>query len=84
VRYGFPEECKVVAFTGDNCSSLAGLGLGEGDIGYSLGTSDTFFAWIQVQLTLKGQYWILFRHFGYTLRLDTGTINIKRAILDTL
>lgn len=46
-RYGFPETCQVAAFTGDNCSSLAGLGLGQGDIGYSMGTSDTIFAWLQ-------------------------------------
>ena len=49
-RYGFPEACEVVAFTGDNCSSLAGLGLGQGHIGYSLGTSDTVFAWLQVRI----------------------------------
>jgi sugar (pentulose or hexulose) kinase len=47
-RYGFPETCQVAAFTGDNCSSLAGLGLGTADIGYSLGTSDTIFATLQV------------------------------------
>lgn len=23
-RYGFKPECKVIAFTGDNCSALAG------------------------------------------------------------
>jgi len=45
-RYGFQEQCIVGAFTGDNPSSLAGLGMQEGDIGYSLGTSDTVFAWI--------------------------------------
>uniref|UniRef100_A0A8C7T0M2 Xylulose kinase n=1 Tax=Oncorhynchus mykiss TaxID=8022 RepID=A0A8C7T0M2_ONCMY len=31
-RYGFPEDCKVVAFTGDNPGSLAGMRLQEGDI----------------------------------------------------
>jgi len=45
-RYGFSPDCLVGAFTGDNCSSLAGLGMKEGDIGYSLGTSDTVFAWL--------------------------------------
>lgn len=24
-RYGFKSDCKVVAFTGDNCSALAGM-----------------------------------------------------------
>ena len=36
-RYGFPSECIVGAFTGDNPSSLAGLAMHEGDIGLSLG-----------------------------------------------
>lgn len=31
-RYGFPPDCKVVAFTGDNPASLAGMKLEEGDI----------------------------------------------------
>ena len=42
-RYGFP-AARVVAWTGDNPSSLIGLGLvGEGHLGVSLGTSDTVF-----------------------------------------
>uniref|UniRef100_A0A4W4E1V9 Xylulose kinase n=1 Tax=Electrophorus electricus TaxID=8005 RepID=A0A4W4E1V9_ELEEL len=45
-RFGFPEHCKVVAFTGDNPGSLAGMRLQEGDIAVSLGTSDTVFLWI--------------------------------------
>ncbi|XP_028026248.1 xylulose kinase [Bombyx mandarina] len=40
-RYGFRPDCRVVAFTGDNCSALAGLRLRSGWIGLSLGTSDT-------------------------------------------
>ncbi len=44
-RYGFSPECKVVAFTGDNPASLAGQRLRPGDIGISLGTSDTVFVW---------------------------------------
>ncbi|XP_053605416.1 xylulose kinase [Plodia interpunctella] len=40
-RYGFRPDCKVVAFTGDNCSALAGLRLRSGWVGLSLGTSDT-------------------------------------------
>uniref|UniRef100_A0A287A3Y3 Xylulose kinase n=2 Tax=Sus scrofa TaxID=9823 RepID=A0A287A3Y3_PIG len=46
-RYGFPAGCKVVAFTGDNPASLAGMRLEEGDIAVSLGTSDTLFLWLQ-------------------------------------
>ncbi|XP_045449425.1 xylulose kinase [Melitaea cinxia] len=40
-RYGFRSDCKVVAFTGDNCSALAALRLRSGWVGLSLGTSDT-------------------------------------------
>ncbi|XP_048190562.1 xylulose kinase isoform X2 [Perognathus longimembris pacificus] len=46
-RYGFSPECKVVAFTGDNPASLAGMKLEEGDIAVSLGTSDTLFLWLR-------------------------------------
>ncbi|XP_023587986.1 xylulose kinase isoform X3 [Trichechus manatus latirostris] len=46
-RYGFHPGCKVVAFTGDNPASLAGMRLEEGDIVVSLGTSDTLFLWLQ-------------------------------------
>ena len=31
-RYGFSADCKVVAFTGDNPASLAGLAPREGDV----------------------------------------------------
>uniref|UniRef100_A0A3Q3XMF2 Xylulose kinase n=1 Tax=Mola mola TaxID=94237 RepID=A0A3Q3XMF2_MOLML len=46
-RYGFSEDCRVVAFTGDNPASLAGMRLQQGDIAVSLGTSDTVFLWIR-------------------------------------
>ncbi|XP_068199566.1 xylulose kinase isoform X2 [Antennarius striatus] len=46
-RFGFSERCRVVAFTGDNPASLAGMRLQDGDIAVSLGTSDTVFLWIQ-------------------------------------
>ncbi|KAM6170343.1 xylulose kinase isoform 2-T2 [Rhynchocyon petersi] len=46
-RYGFHPGCKVVAFTGDNPASLAGMQLDEGDIAVSLGTSDTLFLWLR-------------------------------------
>lgn len=40
-RFGIPSSCQVVAATGDNPSSLAGLRLRPGDLCLSLGTSDT-------------------------------------------
>ncbi len=44
-KYGFPAEAQIVAFTGDNPSSLVGMGAAEpGKVVISLGTSDTFFA----------------------------------------
>lgn len=44
-RYGFAPETLVVAFSGDNPCSLAGLRLQRsGDVAISLGTSDTMFA----------------------------------------
>eukprot|EP00931_Biecheleriopsis_adriatica_P076974 TRINITY_DN50621_c0_g1_i1.p1 TRINITY_DN50621_c0_g1~~TRINITY_DN50621_c0_g1_i1.p1 ORF type:complete len:561 (-),score=132.82 TRINITY_DN50621_c0_g1_i1:25-1707(-) len=44
-RYGFSKSCVVVAWSGDNPCSLAGLGLqAAGDVAVSLGTSDTMFA----------------------------------------
>ncbi|CAJ0935313.1 unnamed protein product [Ranitomeya imitator] len=46
-RYGFSPLCRVIAFTGDNPASLAGMRLEEGDIAVSLGTSDTLFLWIK-------------------------------------
>ncbi len=46
-RYGFPEAVKVIAFSGDNPNSLAGLRLQDaGDIAISLGTSDTVFGYL--------------------------------------
>ncbi|XP_058040386.1 xylulose kinase isoform X6 [Ahaetulla prasina] len=46
-RFGFNPACKIIAFTGDNPASLAGMRLSEGDIAISLGTSDTLFLWIK-------------------------------------
>ncbi len=43
-RFGFDPDCTVIAFSGDNPNSLAGLRLEHtGDIAISLGTSDTVF-----------------------------------------
>ena len=42
--YGFSPDCKVIACSGDNPCSLAGLRLQKsGDIAISMGTSDTIF-----------------------------------------
>lgn len=44
-RHGFSRSCRVIPFTGDNPSTVAGLGLSEaGDVIVSLGTSDTVLA----------------------------------------
>ena len=44
VRCGFPKTCVVVAFSGDNPCSLAGMRLKQaGDLAVSMGTSDTVF-----------------------------------------
>eukprot|EP00035_Acanthoeca_spectabilis_P040358 m.69287 g.69287 ORF g.69287 m.69287 type:complete len:574 (-) comp9958_c1_seq1:198-1919(-) len=44
-KYGVNPGCKVVAWSGDNPNSVAGLGLNApGDIGLSMGTSDTIFS----------------------------------------
>jgi xylulokinase len=43
-RFGFSDSCDVVAWSGDNNCTLAGLGLNRpGDLAVSLGTSDTLF-----------------------------------------
>ena len=43
-KYNFSPLCSVVAFSGDNPCSLVGMGLTRpGDLGISLGTSDTLF-----------------------------------------
>ena len=48
----------VAVFTGDNPSSLAGLAMRPGDIGLSLGTSDTVFVWLdRPQPQLTGHVW---------------------------
>lgn len=42
--YGLPAACALVAWSGDNPCSVAGLGIRTpGDVGVSLGTSDTLF-----------------------------------------
>ncbi|XP_011630604.1 xylulose kinase isoform X2 [Pogonomyrmex barbatus] len=51
-RFGFNEKCRIIAFTGDNPSSLVGMRLKEGDIACSLGTSDTLFLWLNEPKTI--------------------------------
>ncbi|XP_062570095.1 xylulose kinase-like isoform X2 [Saccostrea cucullata] len=48
-RYHFSPNCKVVAFTGDNPASLAGVAPKLGDAIISLGSSDTVFSWLSNQ-----------------------------------
>jgi xylulokinase len=46
-RYGFAADVQVIAFSGDNPNSLAGLRLQDpGDVAISLGTSDTVFGFL--------------------------------------
>lgn len=45
-RYGFPPECLISSFTGDNPGSMAGLCLAKDEVILSLGTSDTAFFWL--------------------------------------
>ena len=47
--YGLPADAQVVAWSGDNPCSVAGLGLeAPGDVAISLGTSDTMFGILPV------------------------------------
>ena len=58
-QYGFSADCKVVAFTGDNPASLAGMRLEEGDVAVSLGTSDTLMLWLKTpQPALEGHIFV--------------------------
>jgi len=51
-RYGFNDNCQIVAFTGDNPASLVGMCLEEYDIAISLGTSDTLILSLKEPKTL--------------------------------
>lgn len=54
-EYGFPVDCKIVAWSGDNPCSVAGLGLrNPGDVGLSLGTSDTVFSIVDAAVSKPG------------------------------
>ncbi|MDB6079896.1 MAG: Carbohydrate kinase, FGGY-like protein [Akkermansiaceae bacterium] len=51
-KYGFSSSCRIVPSTGDNPSSLIGMGAASpGTIVISLGTSDTFFAAMEKAVT---------------------------------
>ncbi|QJE95648.1 xylulokinase [Luteolibacter luteus] len=51
-KYGMSRTCKVVLSTGDNPSSLVGMGAtSPGTVVISLGTSDTFFAAMEKPVT---------------------------------
>ena len=56
-RYGFAADCSVLPFSGDNPSSLIGLGLvAPGKVALSLGTSDTLFACMdQARVSRSGE-----------------------------
>ncbi len=56
-KYGFSNNCKIIAFSGDNPNSLIGTGLiKKGRAAISLGTSDTFFSYLeQLSLDFKGE-----------------------------
>ncbi|KAF2666035.1 D-xylulose kinase [Microthyrium microscopicum] len=41
-RYGFPETCQIIPFTGDNPSTIIALPMRENEAIVSLGTSTTF------------------------------------------
>ena len=46
---------QVVAFTGDNPASMAGLRMRPGEMGITLGTSDCVFMWIPKQKEAEGE-----------------------------
>jgi len=56
-KYGLSEKAEVIAFAGDNPSSLVGIGASLPGIGgISLGTSDTFFCATQESTLDEGGY----------------------------
>ncbi|XP_067616269.1 xylulose kinase isoform X2 [Eurosta solidaginis] len=53
-RFGFPVDCKVTAFTGDNLSALSGMVVEQDCLVMSLGTSDTLIMNLKEQVHLEG------------------------------
>ncbi len=56
-KFGFNPNTNLIAWSGDNPNSLIGVGLiKKGKVGISLGTSDTYFSYLQdLYLDLKGE-----------------------------
>jgi len=56
-KYNFSPETKIIAWSGDNPNSLIGTGLiKRGRFAFSLGTSDTYFGYLQkLQFDMKGE-----------------------------
>ncbi len=56
-KFGFNEGTNLIAWSGDNPNSLIGVGVIEkGKVAISLGTSDTFFGYLQdLSLDFKGE-----------------------------
>jgi xylulokinase len=56
-KYGFSSNTLLIAWSGDNPNSLVGVGLtSKGKVGISLGTSDTYFGYMeQLYLDFKGE-----------------------------
>ncbi|MGQ4875820.1 MAG: xylulokinase [Promethearchaeia archaeon] len=56
-RYGFEPNTRIIAWSGDNPNSLIGTGLiSKGKVAISLGTSDTYFGFMEkLYLDLKGE-----------------------------
>ncbi|KAH0627614.1 hypothetical protein JD844_003569 [Phrynosoma platyrhinos] len=50
-RFGFNPNCKIVAFTGDNPASLAGMRLAEGDVAVT-----TFPKEVEIRALIEGQF----------------------------
>lgn len=44
-KYGFPVDCKITPFTGDNLQSLIGLAVKKDELIISMGTADCLFLW---------------------------------------
>ena len=86
-RYGFPPDCQVVTFTGDNPSSIAGLGLRPKDVAISLGTSDTLFLTITHPNTQLGLHVLANpvepQHFMAMLCFKNGSLTRERVRRET-
>ncbi|XP_019745577.1 xylulose kinase isoform X2 [Hippocampus comes] len=81
-RFSFSDACKVVAFTGDNPASLAGMRLRQGDLAVSLGTSDTVFVWLpHARPALEGHVFVNpvdWRQFMALLCFKNGSLTRER------